>query len=102
MAVLRSPRGRWGGESSNSTNRPHEKTRPKPGSVGRWRSRSDHRLGKLAAGVALGNLAQRLRLDLGGLSFAAELEVALFAHLVGGLAGGLQPLARIELVGVLG
>jgi hypothetical protein len=59
-----------------------------PGPARRWRTWRHH--------------LQALALDLAGLAFAAELDVALLADLLGGLARRLEPLAGVELVGVLG
>ena len=42
-----------------------------------------------------------MALDLAGLTFATELEIALLANLLGCLARGLEPFAGVELLGVL-
>src|SRR5437879_4077999 len=60
---------------------------------------SDHRLRQLALRIALRDLRQRLGLDLRGLAFAAELDVALAADLLGRFARRLQVVARVELLG---
>src|ERR1043165_7045911 len=77
-----------------------------PRAPGRSSSRtmdtSDDGLGELALRVAARHVAERRRLDLGGLALAAELQVALAADLPGGLARWLQVVARVELLGVLG
>ena len=66
----------------------------------RREARSDHRLRQLTLGIPLGHLHQRLRLDLASLAFAAKLQVALLADLLGGFACGFEVIARVELVGV--
>src|SRR5688572_349915 len=58
-------------------------------------SSSDHFLRELALGVLGGDHLQRLALDLGALAFAAELDVALLADLLGGFARGLEPFAGV-------
>src|SRR5450830_128638 len=83
----------------------HEK-RPRRAPWWVWPSRghtaSVHHLSQFASGVARSQDLQAAALDLGGLAFATELEVALLAHGLGSFAGGLEPFAGIELVGVLG
>src|SRR4051812_5309661 len=63
---------------------------------------SDHGLRQLAAFVLLRHRRQWRRLDLAGLALAAELLVALLADAVGRFARRLEPLAGVELIGVLG
>src|SRR5512140_380394 len=65
-------------------------------------SASAHHLGELALGIAAGNRLQRLALDLAALAFAAELDIALLADLLGRFARRLHPVAHVELLRVLG
>jgi len=60
-----------------------------------------HHLRQRAAGVFGRHHLQAVTLDLAGLAFAAKLEVALLAQLLGCFAGRLEPVAGIKLVGVL-
>src|SRR5438552_9216631 len=62
--------------------------------------RSARHLRQLALGVARRDHRQRLGLDLRGLAFAAELQVALLADRLGGFACRLQVVARVELLRV--
>ena len=65
----------------------------------RPRASVDH-LGEFAGGVFAGHHTEAVALDLAALAFAAKFQVALLAHRLGGGAGGLEPFAGIELVGV--
>jgi hypothetical protein len=56
-------------------------------------------LRQLARHILLCHHGQGEPFDLAALAFAAEFQVALLAHGLGGLSGGFEPFARIELVG---
>src|SRR6478609_1751629 len=76
----------------------------KPRAVGDYRREapgSVHHLGQLPLFVLGSDDLQALALDLAGLAFAAEFDVALLADLLGGLARRLEPFAGVELLGVL-
>src|ERR1700752_2090894 len=63
--------------------------------------RSDHFLRQFALGVLGCDDLEVVALDLEALAFAAEFQVTLLADLLGGLARRLEPLARVELLGIL-
>src|SRR5574338_456379 len=73
-----------------------------PQGMGTTAAPSADELGEFPALVARRHPGEIHRLDPAGLAGAAEGFVARLAHLLGGLAGGLQVFPRVELGGVLG
>nr|CUV12243.1 conserved protein of unknown function [Ralstonia solanacearum] len=82
--------------------RPHEKRLARGQPFLRAECGLLHHLRQRAALVLRSDDRQADRLDLAGLAFATELDVACLANRLGSLARGLEPFAGVELVGVFG